>query len=55
MAEKQRRLAKEREASQLELDSAKKAKAEYMSKLNRALASGSPQTDFRRKKVDWYN
>ena len=55
MAEKQRRLAKEKEAAEQEIRNAKQAEKEYMGKLNQALAYGGPQTDFRRKKVDWYN
>ena len=55
MAEKQRRLAKEREQNVMEVEISKKAETDYTAKLNNILATSGPPVDFRRKKVDWYN
>ena len=55
MAEKQRVKAQEKLEAAQELLAAEKAEEEYQQKMKAAMHQSCPQTDFRRKKIEWFS
>lgn len=55
MAAKQQAKAQEKLAAAQELLEAQKAEEEYQEKMKAVLQQSCPQTDFRRKKIEWFS